>query len=216
MRLQRQVAVVGDEELVSLLVVLVRSRLGQRLRPHRITEREVVVLDGEDVREVARDLELEVELDRLHALVLDRERVLHPVADEAFAPNRERVVVEISDHRIPHEERGREVLDLVRREKQGPLAVDCQTKPRQEARVFGEETFTLCLEVAELVADAEGRALEYSELARHQVSLRSIRPPEDCASAFTTSSSTFTCGGRVIAKTTHSAMSSGLIASTPW
>ena len=44
---------------------------------------------------------------------------------------------------------------------------------------------------------------------------RIIRAPDDCARALTTSSSTFTCGGRVTAKRTHSAMSSGLIASTP-
>ena len=44
---------------------------------------------------------------------------------------------------------------------------------------------------------------------------RRMRPPLDCASALTTSSSTFTCGGRVSANTMQSAMSSGCIASTP-
>ncbi len=46
-------------------------------------------------------------------------------------------------------------------------------------------------------------------------SSRRIRPPEDCARALTTISSTFTCHGRVSAKRMHSAMSSGCIASTP-
>ena len=45
--------------------------------------------------------------------------------------------------------------------------------------------------------------------------MRMMRPPEDCARALTTSSSTFTCAGRVSAKTMHAAMSSGVIASTP-
>ena len=73
----------------------------------------------------------------------------------------------------------------------------------------------IAVKVAPLVADAEGRAFEDAQLLIHQLSLRSMRPPEDCASALTTSSSTLTCGGRVTAKRTHSAMSSGRIASTP-
>ena len=44
--------------------------------------------------------------------------------------------------------------------------------------------------------------------------LRAIRTALDWASALTTSSSTFTCGGRVSAKTTHSATSSGRSGST--
>ena len=91
LRLQRQVAVVGDQELVPIRVVLDGLRIGQRLRARRVAEREVEVLDGEDVGEVAGDVELEVELDPLHALVLHGERVLHPVADEALAPDREHV-----------------------------------------------------------------------------------------------------------------------------
>jgi len=42
-------------------------------------------------------------------------------------------------------------------------------------------------------------------------SSRRMRAPEDCASAVTTISSTFTCGGRVTAKRTQSATSSGCI-----
>src|SRR4051812_1983405 len=47
--LQRQVTVVGDQELVALLVVLERARVGKRFGAQRITEREVVVLDRKDV-----------------------------------------------------------------------------------------------------------------------------------------------------------------------
>ena len=216
LRLQREIAVVGDQELVALLVVVVRPGLRERLRAKRITEREVVVLHGEDVREVRRDLELEVELDGLHPLVLHGERVLHPVADEALTPDRQHVLLQAAREWVAHEERGREVLDLVRGEQERTQAVDREPEARQETGVLGEETFALVVEVADLVTDTEGRAFEDSQLSGHQLSLRSIRPPEDCASALTTSSSTLTCAGRVTAKRTQSAMSSGCMASTPW
>src|SRR5437588_12330450 len=205
-----------DQELVAFLVVVVGPRIRQRFRSQGIAERKVVILDGEDIREIVRDLELEVELHRLHALVLHGERVLHALADEPLTSNREGVVVEPAGQGVSHEERGGEVLDLVGGEQQRTLAVDRQPKAREEPSGLGEETLTFCVEVAELVADAEGGALEYSQLARHQLSARSIRPPEDCARALTTSSSTLTCGGRVTANRMHSAMSSGFIASTPW
>ena len=215
LRLQRQIAVVRDEELVSLLVVLVRPRRRQRLCPERVAERKVVVLDRKDVREVRGDLELEIELDRLHALVLDGERVLHPFTDEALAPDREHVLLETTCERVAHEERGGEVLDLVRREQQRALAVDGEPEAREEPRVLGEEALALVVEVTDLVADAERRAFEDSQLSGHQVSLRTMRPPEDCARALTTISSTLTCGGRVTANRMQSAMSSAFGASTP-
>ena len=46
-------------------------------------------------------------------------------------------------------------------------------------------------------------------------SSRRIRPPDDWLRALTTISSTFTCQGRLRAKTMHSAMSSGRRGSTP-
>src|SRR5262249_32717146 len=176
---------------------------------------EVEVLHCEDVREVGADVELDVELDALHALVLDRERVLHAVADEALAPDREDVGRQAVRQRVAHEERGREVLDLVRGQQQRSLPVDRQLEHREEARVRREQAFDVPVQVAQPVANAEGRAFEDSELAAHQLSVRSMRPPDDCARALTTSSSTFTRSGRVTTNTMHSAMSSGFIASTP-
>ena len=114
LRLQRQVAVVGDEELVPPRVVLDRPGLWQRLRAEGVAEREVEVLHGEDVGEVGADVELDVELDPLHALVLENERVLHALADETLTPNRQDVGGEAARERVAHEERGGEVLDLVR------------------------------------------------------------------------------------------------------
>src|SRR5689334_1067041 len=155
LRLQRQLAVVGDEKLVAALVVLDRPAVWKRFRAQWVAQGEVEVLDGEDVREVGAHVELHVELDTLHALVLEH------------------------------------------------------------ARVLGEQPFHVAVQVSELVADAEGRAFEDAELLIHQLSVRSMRPPDDCASALTTSSSTFTRAGRVTTQTTHSAMSCGCIASTP-
>src|SRR6185436_18835839 len=65
-------AVVGvlEQELVVLLREADRHSLGQWFRAHRIAEREVVRLDGEDVGEVGLDLELEIETLSFHALVL--------------------------------------------------------------------------------------------------------------------------------------------------
>src|SRR5207237_1805831 len=100
------------------------------------------------------------------------------------------------------------------REQQGPLGVDRHVQGREEACVLCEQALHVRAEVAELVADAKRRAFENAELLGHG-QLRIIRAPDACASALTTSSSTLTCRGRVTAKRTHSAMSSGVIASTP-
>ena len=54
-----------------------------------------------------------------------------------------------------------------------------------------------------------------SRIVEHQASLRTIRPPLDCARALITISSIFTCSGRVIAKRTQSATSSAVSGSTP-
>ena len=189
------------------------AQVRQRRRAQRVPEREVVILHGEDVREVGAELDPQVELDRFHALVHDRDRVLHPVPDEPLPADRQRVLRQTFRQRVPHEERRGEVLDPVGREQQRTLAVHGQLQHRQEPRVLGVQAFHVAPEIAELVADAEGRAFEDAQAIRHQ--LRRMRPPDDCASALTTSSSTLTCGGRVTAKSTHSAMSCGRIAPTP-
>src|SRR2546428_2267354 len=95
------------------------------------------------------------------------------------------------------------------------MVVDRQLEAGEKPRVHGEETLALVVEVTDLVADAERGAFEYSQLSCHQIPLRTMRPPEDCARALTTSSSTFTCAGRVTANRMQSAMSSAFGASTP-
>ena len=173
---------------------------------HRIPEREVVVLDREDVREVGAEVQTELQPDRIHREVLEDDDVLHPFTDEALPDDRHLVLTESAGQRIPEEERRGEVLDLPRRQRQGRRAVDRQLQPREEARVLGEEPARLVADVADVVADAEGRAFEDRE---HQS--RTIREPEACASAMTTISSTFTFGGRVTAKRMQSATSSARI-----
>ena len=59
-----------------------------------VAEGEVVLLDRDDVREVGTDLELELECQRREALVPEHEHVLHPVAHEPLARDRERVLHE--------------------------------------------------------------------------------------------------------------------------
>src|SRR5204863_5434282 len=78
--------------------------------------------------------------------------------------------------------------------------------------VLGEQPRYRCVDITSVVADTEGRALEDRE--GHQGSFRTIRVALDCASALTTISSTLRWCGRVTAKTTHSATSSGCTACT--
>ena len=161
-----------EHELVVLLLVARRDRLRQRLGARGVAEREVALLDREDVREVGPELQRELEGDRLHRLVLDDHVVLHAVADEAVPDDRERVLRQAAGERVAQEEGRREVLDLARREQQRRGAVDGQAEPREEARVVGEQALRLAGDVATLVADAEGRAFE--DRQGHQAS-RTIR-----------------------------------------
>ena len=168
-------------------------------------------LDCEDVSEVAAELERELERDVLLALVLNAEVVLHALPDEPVPPDRDGVLEELAGGRIAEEVGSGVVLGLSRREEKRALAVDRQLEVGQEARVVGVEAARREREVAVLVADAEIRPFE----DRYGHQSRMILVAVDCASALTTSSSTFTCFGRVTAKSTHSAMSAGVSASTP-
>ena len=112
---------IGEDELVVLGVVLRFDRRRQRLRVDGVPEREVVLLDGHDVREVAADLEPEREGDRLHPLVAEHDPLLHPLADEAPADDRERVLRQPAGERVAQVERRGEVLDLGGGEQQRPL-----------------------------------------------------------------------------------------------
>ena len=189
----------------------------QRLGRLRVAEREVVVLDGEDVREVGAEAERELERDRLHGVVLHAEVILHSHADEALARDREHVRRQLRA-RVAQVERGREVLDPVGREQERPLAVD---RELEDARGSGRPWRRTRSSASRSLRWGHRRRMSIprgSSATRYASCVdveRRIRPPLDCASAFTTSSSTFTWAGRVSAKTMHSAMSSGSIASTP-
>ena len=82
----REPGVVVEHELVLVLLVTRLGGQGQGARLERVAESEVVVLDREDVREVAGELDRELERDLLRALVLHAEVVLHALADEAVLP----------------------------------------------------------------------------------------------------------------------------------
>ena len=77
------------DELAALLVVRRRRRRRQGQRELRVTEREVVVLHRDDVREVRLGLQSRHDLERLRALVPERQALLHAGADEALARDRD-------------------------------------------------------------------------------------------------------------------------------
>src|SRR5207248_2489819 len=204
---------VDHHELVVRLVEARRDGIGQRRRVHRVAQGEVVRLDRHDVREVAAHLEPQMEGELLHALVLHDDVVLHPLADEALALDREDVLRQPARERVPEEERGGEVLHPAGREQQRARAAQRQLQVREEAHVVGEQPARLAREVADLVADAEGRAFEDAEFAVH--SALTTRAPDDWAIALMTISSMLTCGGRVSANMTQSATSSAVMGSIP-
>ncbi len=129
----------GEHELVVAGLVDGLDRRRQRARVLRVPEREVVLLDGEDVREVVPELHREVEGDQPAGVVRDDDVLLHRVADEALAADRELVLHEPARHGVPEEERRRVVLHLARGEHERPGAVDLERPVREEARVVGEE-----------------------------------------------------------------------------
>ena len=71
-----------------------------------VAEREVVVLDREDVREVVAELERELERDRAHRVVVHDQFVLHALADEAVPGDRDGVLRQLTGDRVPQEEGG--------------------------------------------------------------------------------------------------------------
>jgi hypothetical protein len=70
-----------------------------------------VELDGDDVREVRRELEHDLEFESMHALVSNRDPFLHPRAHESLAGDRERVLRKPVQARVAEEEARGEVLD---------------------------------------------------------------------------------------------------------
>ena len=156
------------------------------------------------------ELERELERDRLARLVLDDDRSCMP------SPTKRSRAIESESCASPpasglRRKKAAEKYSTLPDESssgRSPLIVSSR---RERKRVSSaKKPARRAADVAELVADAEGRALEDRE--RHDAASlpRMMRAPLDCASALTTISSTFTCGGRVTAKRTQSAMSSGV------
>jgi hypothetical protein len=78
-----------------LVLFFVEMRLDQRrerLSVGGVAEREVVVLDREDVREVRANVERQIERHGVHRLVLEDEAVLHRLSDEPLADDRDLVL----------------------------------------------------------------------------------------------------------------------------
>ena len=97
-----------------------------------VAEREVVLLDRDDVGEVGADLECELEAERHTALVPQLEMVLHALADKACPCDRERVLREPRHDRVAEVEGGREVLDrapLIRSSSRERKRVSSAKKP---------------------------------------------------------------------------------------
>ena len=139
-----------------------------------VAEREVVLLDREDVREVAAELERELEGDAspyAGSWTTIRSCIASPT-------KRARAIESAScgspsGERVAEVEGGREVLDLAGGESSGRRAVDRQPQAREEARVCDEEAGVGAVDVPALVADAERRAFEDRE--RHGGASRRMR-----------------------------------------
>ena len=176
-------------------------------------EREVVLLHGEDVREVGADLELELERERLGALVAQDQVILHALADEALAHDRERVLREPGNDRVAQVEGGGEVLDLPRREQERADAVDAELE-RERKRVSSANS-PLVLPSRSPISSQMQKVDPSRIVSAIGTYFRTMRAPLDCAMAFTTISSMFTCAGRVNANRTQSATSSAVTGSRP-
>ena len=122
-----------------------------------------LVLHLEQIGEVGGDLELDVQLDRLLAVVLDLDRLLEAGGDAAL-PHHRQVGIDIDRsrrHRL--EELDLEVGLLVDRQRLRSDAADREDPARQKARVLHEQAMGLGrrgVEVAPPIADDEGAAIE--------------------------------------------------------
>ena len=128
------------------------------------------VLDLEQVGEVRACLDAHVEVDRLLVVVEDRELLVEAPAHGALADHRE-LGVDVDGAGARHqEEPGLEVLQVVHRQRVEPLAVDGEHPLGEEPRVEREQAGRIGqrgLDVAGLVADDEGVAVEDLDLGAH-------------------------------------------------
>src|SRR5207244_10068675 len=85
---------------------LVPRRRARRRQGHRrgVAEARVEVLDAEDVREVRLELERDLRDDAAASVILDVDPLVHAVADEALALDRELVGLEPTRQRVAEDE----------------------------------------------------------------------------------------------------------------
>ena len=150
--------------------------LRQRPRVQRVAEREVVLLDRDDVREVGADLERELEARAARASrsgsrcgPASRRR------RSARARSRASPAASPSATGCGGRRRPRSTRPCPTRAAAAAAPLIAELEPREEARVLGEEAARAAVEVAELVADAERRAFE--DRHRH----RGLSPRGGCA-----------------------------------
>ena len=131
----------------------------------RLSETGLEALDDEDVGEIGRELQPELDLDPAMAVVLDDDPLLHAVADEALPLDHELVRPQAGGQRVSQHERGEVRRGVVVREGIEARAAECQHRAREEAGVGGEEAGRggEAVDVPALVADAEGRTVEDRE-----------------------------------------------------
>jgi hypothetical protein len=77
--------------------------------------------------------------------------LLHAIADETVALDRDLVVPEVADERVAQEEGGRVIVDLPRRKEKRPGSVYREHPPGQEAGVVGKEAHRRTRDVSALV-----------------------------------------------------------------
>ena len=138
-RVLRSPARVHDQDLAAAFVVGRRRGRREVRRILGIAEREVVELDGDDVREVRGELERDLEIEPVHALVADRDPLLHARADEALPGDRERVLRKPVQARVAEEERRCKVLDAAGRQQKQRRSLHGEHEPREKPRVVREE-----------------------------------------------------------------------------
>jgi hypothetical protein len=107
------VALLQHDSACSLVEVSLRRRRELRCGEW-IAEREIVLLDADDVCEIGAEVQLDGECQRRPGLVAEHEVILEPLTDETMPRDREGVLVEAARERIPGVERRREVLDPAR------------------------------------------------------------------------------------------------------
>ena len=143
----------------------------------------------------------------------DRERVRGDLPGEAHADDEVRTE-RCEQRRHPGATRREDDVELRRQAAQQSFERELRAVPVLRV-ADGEQADGLVSRSAQHCIESERDGQDPRHDDGAQAHVRMMRPPEDCACALTTISSTFTFGGRVSANMMQSAMSSGVSGSTP-